>query len=350
MSSLEMNKIAGAVLTAGVIAMLAGFVAKKLTLPHELEQNVYVVAAVDDGGTTAEAPADTGPEPVLPLLASADPAAGEKVAKKCTACHTFEQGGANKIGPNLWNIVNGAAGAVDGFNYSGAIEDLGGAPWSYEALNGFLADPKGYAPGTKMTFAGIRKVGDRAALIAYMRSMSDSPAPMPTEEEIAAVQATAAAEDAPAEAEAPAETAGEEAAGEETTGTAAAGDAAAAGNAPEVLALLAAADAEAGRKVARKCTACHTFDQGGKNKIGPNLYNVIGRPIAAMDGFRFSDALQSKSGETWTYENLDGFLTSPKTWAPGNKMTFAGLRKVDDRAALIAYLREQSDSPPALPE
>ena len=116
---------------------------------------------------------------------------------------------------------------------------------------------------------------------------------------------------------------------------------------PSLGAILAAGDAEAGKKVAKKCAACHSFDKGGKAKIGPNLYNIPGKDIASAD-FKFSAALAGIEGN-WSYENLDAFLSSPKTFAKGTKMSFAGLKKATARADMIAYLRQSADSPPALP-
>ncbi|MEM7168710.1 MAG: cytochrome c family protein [Pseudomonadota bacterium] len=180
MSSLEMNKIAAAILTAGVIAGTTGLLAQLIYRPaHHEGENIYLFGEVGQSGEAQEASAqEASLEEIGPLLAAADPAAGEKQAKKCTSCHTFEQGGADKIGPNLWNIIDQPIGG-GGFAYSEALAGKSSEVWTYENLNGFLANPKGWAPGTKMGFAGIKKVGQRADLIAYMRGLSDNPAPLP---------------------------------------------------------------------------------------------------------------------------------------------------------------------------
>lgn len=120
--------------------------------------------------------------PIATLLASADAAAGEKVAKRCSSCHSFDEGGANKVGPALWDIVNRDMGAAAGFGYSGALTEYGaGKKWTYEELNGFLKKPKDYIKGTSMGFAGLKKPADRANIIAYMRAQSGNPAPLPAE-------------------------------------------------------------------------------------------------------------------------------------------------------------------------
>ena len=115
-----------------------------------------------------------------------------------------------------------------------------------------------------------------------------------------------------------------------------------------IAALIAAADPEAGKKVSRKCAACHGFDKGGKNKVGPNLWDIVGQPVAAGEGFKYSSALKGLGGD-WSYESLDGFLAAPKSFAKGTKMVFPGLKSEADRANLIAWMRLQSDNPAPLP-
>ena len=185
MASLEMNKVVAGVLCAGLLAMGSGWVAKILVHPTSLEKNAYVVDTSALESAAAPAASD-GPslEPVLAMLATADAAAGQKIFKKCAACHTTENGGKHKVGPNLHAVVNGGQAGKDGFKYSAAFQELGGN-WDYASLNGFLAKPKAFVPGTKMSFAGLKKVGDRAAVIAYLRSLADSPAALPSAEDIA---------------------------------------------------------------------------------------------------------------------------------------------------------------------
>lgn len=178
MSALDTTKVILAGLTAFLVALLIGNVVNEVTHHKPLERNAYAVIVSDEPKTVAAAEEAPSLEPVTPLLAAADPAAGQKASKRCATCHTFNDGGANRVGPNLWGIVGKEKGTVGGFDYSAAIRDKGGV-WSYDDLNAFLANPKGFLKGTKMNFAGVRKVEDRANIIAYMRQQAASPAPLP---------------------------------------------------------------------------------------------------------------------------------------------------------------------------
>ena len=116
----------------------------------------------------------------------------------------------------------------------------------------------------------------------------------------------------------------------------------------DIAALMALADIAHGEKVFKKCAACHSIVKGGKNAIGPALYNVVGRKVGAIEDYKYSKAL-NEYGKEWTFEELNGFLIKPAKWIKGTKMAYAGLRKEKDRASVIKYLNENSDSPLPLP-
>ena len=179
MSSLDKNKIAASVLVGLMLAWVAGILAEKIVHPHPLAQNVYVVQGVEQAATTETAgSAAAGPEPLGPLLASADVNAGKEVAKKCATCHTFDKGGANRVGPNLYGTIGTEIGeGRGGFAFSSALKDKHGT-WTVETLNEWLFKPQAFAKGTKMTFVGLPKAKDRADMIAYLNSLSDSPKPL----------------------------------------------------------------------------------------------------------------------------------------------------------------------------
>jgi cytochrome c len=172
MSSFEWNKIIASILTAMIIAMASGILAGQLIRPKELAKPVYVVAGAEQtAAASAENAAATGPEPIGPLLAKADPKRGEQVAKVCAACHSFDKGGPNKIGPNLWGVTEEQIAAVPNYQFSAALLADKGEKWDPEKLNQWLYKPQAFAKGTKMTFAGIPKAQDRADVIAYLESL-----------------------------------------------------------------------------------------------------------------------------------------------------------------------------------
>lgn len=197
--NMEFNKIFAAVLVAGIAASFTGFVSHKLVHPHELKENAYQIEGVESAASAGGVKAPSGPEPVLALLANADVAKGQQTAKVCATCHSFVKGGPNGLGPDLWDVVNHDKGTHAGFSYSPAMLAKEGN-WNYASLNKFLWKPKAYIEGTKMNFVGLKKPEDRANVIAYLRTLSDSPAPLPGAAEIAAEQA----ELAPPQEEAPA--------------------------------------------------------------------------------------------------------------------------------------------------
>ena len=116
----------------------------------------------------------------------------------------------------------------------------------------------------------------------------------------------------------------------------------------DIAALMALGDVESGKKIFKKCAACHSIKKGGKNKIGPALYNVVGRAVGGVSDYKYSKALASY-GKEWTFEELNGFLQKPASYLKGTKMSYAGLRKEKDRASVIKYLNQKSDSPKQLP-
>ena len=173
MSSFEWNKIIASVLTAMIVAMVSGILAGQLVRPKELAKPVFLVAGAEPAASagSAQPGAAAGPEPIGPLLANADPKRGEQLAKVCNTCHTFNKGGANKIGPNLWDITEEKMAAVAGYQFSAAMEAHKDEKWDPDRLNQWLWKPQSLIKGTKMTFAGMSKAEDRADVIAYLETL-----------------------------------------------------------------------------------------------------------------------------------------------------------------------------------
>ena len=177
MDALKFNKIAAALLGAVLLIMVFGKIADFLVHPNIKLSNSYPIEVADKSAEKVEKDKVIVIEPILMLLASANIEDGQKLSKKCVACHGFNSGGKNKVGPNLYNIVNKLQAKAD-FSYSKALSSLSGQ-WSYQELNKFLYKPKLYAKGTKMSYVGLSKVKDRANLIAWLRTKSVNPVPLP---------------------------------------------------------------------------------------------------------------------------------------------------------------------------
>lgn len=179
MDSFELNKIMGAVLATCLLLLVTSFTASAVFAPHMPEKPGYEIAVKEAAPAGGKEAAAAPSEPIEKLLQTASVEKGAGAAKKCAACHTFEKGGPNRVGPNLFGILNAPKGEGRGFNYSAALKAKGGT-WTYDDLSKFIANPKGYVPGTAMSFAGIQKDSERADVVAYLRSLADSPAPLPT--------------------------------------------------------------------------------------------------------------------------------------------------------------------------
>ena len=177
MDSFEINKILGAILFTCLVTLALNIAAGAMFAPVKPAKPGYEIAVTEEPaqGTKPEAAA---PEPIEKLLASASVEKGEQAAKKCVACHTFTKGGPNRVGPNLWGVVNRPKASEAGFTYSDALKGKGGN-WTIDDLSEFLTSPRKFVPGTKMTFVGLPKGTERADVIAYLNSLADNPAPLP---------------------------------------------------------------------------------------------------------------------------------------------------------------------------
>jgi len=178
MDSFEFNKIAGAVLGTLLFIMGLGIVSDAVFKGGVPKQSAYALPAAEEASAGGAAAAAAPSVPLPELLAKADAKKGEGLFKACASCHVVEKGGANKVGPALYGIVNRQIASVAGFGYSDALKGKGGN-WSYDSLDSFVANPKGFAAGTKMAYGGEKDAAKRADLIAYLRAQADAPAPLP---------------------------------------------------------------------------------------------------------------------------------------------------------------------------
>jgi cytochrome c len=321
--TLLVNKIAAGFLTAGLIFWTANRIAE-IVVPDEAPKTAAIKIV---GMATAAAPAAaSGLASIIPLLASADVAKGSAfVQQQCSACHTLNQGGAAGVGPNLYGVLGGPMFAGAGFSYSDAAKGKAKGKWNYDNINAWLADPQGFAPGTAMSYAGIKNTQTRADAVAYLRTLSASPLPLPNPAEVKAASAAATpAGGAPGPAATPAP--------------------------PGIDTLFASADVSKGQAVVQQqCSACHTLNKGGAAGVGPNLYGIVGAKMFSQSGFSYSDAVKAKAGAAWTPDTLSAWLQDPQGYAPGTAMSYPGVKNDQTRADVIAYLNKNSDSPVKLP-
>ena len=327
MKHYRLNQIAMAVLGALLLIFGTKTLINIAFEEHEPEKPGFEVAT-KQGEKAGEKPAVAAGSDLPALLAKADPAKGETTAAICKACHAFEAGAPSPIGPNLHDVVGRKIASVEGFNYSPALKAHAGEVWSYENLNHWITNPQAFASGTTMAFPGLPDAQQRADVIAFLRTKTSNPPPLP--EVVAAKEAPAAEGAKPAE------------------GAAKGGEAA---PGAEILPALAKADPKKGEASVALCKVCHSFDKGAPSPIGPNLYGVVGRKIASLEGFNYSPALKAKQSEgDWTFEHLDLWLTNPQAFASGTTMAFPGLPDLHTRADVIDFLRTKSDNPVPLPE
>ncbi len=167
-----------AVLMAAWVVWGSNQIGNILVHADELSEDAYKIEVADSGGAKAAGGEQVPEESAIELLASASTDKGANVFKKCAGCHTIEKGGADRVGPHLWGVIGRDKGKVDGYAYSDTLAGMSG-PWTYEEMDAFLKSPRDFVSGTKMTFAGLKKASDRAAVILYMRENHDNPPPLP---------------------------------------------------------------------------------------------------------------------------------------------------------------------------
>ena len=331
--TMTLTKIVGSLCGALLVFLLGNWAGEALYSVgggYGEEQQAYVIDTGEAGEKTADAAPD---EPSFAAAyGSADAGAGEALFNQCVACHKIKEE-TNGVGPHLAGVVGRGIASVEGYSYTDALTGLEGA-WTPEELDPWLKNPADYAPGTKMGFAGIGDIQERANLIAYLHSFEGDPAMAPS-----AYADQGAAETAAAPADS-AETAADGAAPAEGDEAAAAGGNDASGAGGDFAAMVAAADPADGKTLFARCAACHSLEPG-QNGVGPSLHGVVGREIASAEGFSYSNAIKGLEG-AWTPAKLKEWIANPMQVAPGTRMPPAGVTDDKDLAAVIAYLRTQA--------
>lgn len=322
---LLLNKIMAGFLTAGIVLWGANRIASVVIHTEAPEKTAITIT----GMQTAAAPvAAAGLASIIPLIAGADVAKGAAfVQQQCSSCHTLNQGGAAGVGPNLYNVVGGPMFAGAGFSYSAAVKAKAKGNWNYDNMNAWLDDPASYAPGTEMSYPGIKNTQDRADVVAYLRTQAASPLALPTPAEVKAASAPPASATASSGGGAPAPAAP-----------------------PSIDTLFKTADIAKGQAVVNEqCSSCHSIAKGGAILVGPNLYGIVGAKMFVKPGFTYSSAVTAKANGVWNADNLSNWIEDPQSFAPGTAMSYGGLKNIQTRADVIAYLNKNSDKPIKLP-
>lgn len=313
---LLLNKVAGGILSAGLIVWISIHLAGALTGSKEVKKPVIATATAHKAASGGGVPSING------LIAKADVTKGKNfMAQQCEACHTVTKGGAAGVGPNLYGVMGDKMFAKAGYNFSGAVKKVASGAWTYQKMNEWLDDPQKFAPGTRMGYPGIKHAPVRADVVAYLRTLSDNPIPLP-----------------------------KPGSGGSASGTkAAAASSGPSSGAPVIKPLYAKADTTKGKNFfEQQCAACHTITKGGANGVGPNLYGVVGSPMFDKAGFSFSSAAKKAAHGKWTLHELNEWLYNPMKDVPGTHMGYPGIKNNQTRADVVAYLNAQSGSPEKL--
>jgi cytochrome c len=332
---LLINKIMAGFLTAGIVLWGANRIASVVIHTEAPEKTAIAITGMQTAAAPAAAPA--GLASIIPLITAASVSKGEAfVQQQCSSCHSVNQGGAAGVGPNLYGVVGGPMFATAGFSYSAAVKAKAKGNWNYDNMNAWLNDPASFAPGTEMSYPGIKNTQERANVVAYLRTLATTPLKLPTAAEIKAASAPAASA-APAGA-APA------------TAAASPGGPAPAPGAPSIDTMFANADLAKGQAlVNEQCSSCHSLNKGGAVLVGPNLYGIVGAPMFKSAGFTYSSAVTAKAKGNWDADSLSAWLEDPLAYAPGTAMAYPGIKNTQTRADVIAWLNKNSDKPIKLP-
>ncbi|CAI3924009.1 cytochrome c family protein [Commensalibacter papalotli (ex Botero et al. 2024)] len=223
----------------------------------------------------------------------------ELAAQQCSLCHTFTKDGPQKIGPNLYDIMGSQIASVPGFYYSTSLKKHDIEYWNAQNLNLWLSRPMNFAPDTIMAYPGVPSTQDRINIIAYLKSISPSAPAIESK-----TTPTANKQSEPTKDKNPQVVQGKE-------------------------------------DFQRNCAVCHTDTQNGNARLGPNLYNIINKPIASQSNYTYSGVLKNKK-TNWTESDLDQLIENPQKWAPGSKMIYKGVSSEEVRKNIISYLRSLS--------